>query len=100
MNTHSLASGMRLLKALRSRLLLVWGLQRVFSKTGPARTRPSSFRHLVAAAASVGLLTLAGNAASAEGDYVFAEGNAAQMAGVKRVIITKPGWRGRALMRR
>ncbi len=33
-------------------------------------------------------MTLGGNAVAAEGDYAFAEGSAAQLSGVKRVIIT------------
>ena len=58
------------------------------SKTSVVRAPKLSLRSLIAAAGSVGLLTLAGHATGAPGDYVFAEGNAALLSGVKRVIIS------------
>jgi hypothetical protein len=73
MKTHLLDCGISLVKRLCHRLVF----------------KPhTSFRGVLMAAGSVCLFSLGGNAMSAEGDYVVAEGNVAQLGGVKRVIIT------------
>lgn len=58
------------------------------SGTCSRRSRYAGFRKLLVATGSAVLLAVGGNAASAENDYAFVEGNATQLNSLKRVIIT------------
>lgn len=88
MKSVSLGKGRALLKALCRMPTAARCSWTQLPKTSAVRVPKPSLRDLLAAAGSVGLLTLAGHATGAQGDYVFAEGNAALLSGVKRVIIS------------
>jgi hypothetical protein len=86
--THLLANRLPWVEQLGHAPLPAWSLWLVSSGACMRRAPLSSLRLLLAAAAGALLLMLGGNAVAADGDYAFAEGNAAQLSGVKRVIIT------------